>query len=162
MRRGLTSLLAVAGIALAGCSTPSQPQVTFYSHGDSVRVSPVSYCNARGAECTKPRPDAVEGLDMPASAPLQISVPEEVSKAPWQVVFRYRTADGRELEGRGPVFAPGRQHAYKLDLPVPGARLTRVEVQRYAASLTVTPEGDVRFDIGGSWAVRDQPDDALN
>lgn len=152
-------MLAVAGIALTGCSTPSQPQVTFYSHGDTVRVSPVRYCNLMGEQCSKPRPDAVEGLAIPPSAPLQISVPEEVSKAPWQVVFRYRTAEGKVLEGRGPVFAPGRQHAYKLELPVPGAHLTHVEVQRYAASLTVGPEGDIRFGIGGSWAIEVQPDD---
>ncbi len=152
-------MLAVAGIALAGCSTPSQPQVTFYAHGDSVRVAPVRLCDAMGQGCSKPRPGAVEDLAVPPTTPLQVSVPEDVSTAPWQIVFRYRTPDGKELKGRSPVFAPDRRHAYTLRLPVPGAQLLRVEVQRYAASLTVGPQGDIRFGIGGSWAVDVRPED---
>lgn len=153
MHRGLTSLLAVAGIVLAGCSTPDPPQVTFYSHGDSVRAAPVRYCNPMGRECSQPAPEAAKELAVPADAPLQISVPEEISTAPWQIVFRYRTADDRLVEGRSPVFAPGRRHAYTLRLPRDGTRFEHVEVQRYAATLTVSPQGDVRFGIGGSWVL---------
>ncbi|MDR7301510.1 DUF2771 family protein [Haloactinomyces albus] len=152
---------------MAGCSVPDQPRTTFYSHGESVRVAPIRYCNPQGRECSNPNPQAVEDLVVPSGAPLQISVPEEVSAAPWQVVFRYRTDDGSLAEGRSPVFTPGQQHAYTLRFPrneapqrgeSSGARLERVEVQRYSASLTLGPEGGVQFGIGGSWAVDVQPE----
>lgn len=159
MRRVLTSLLAIVGVVLAGCSTQSRPHVTFYAHGDAIRVAPVIYCDPLGRDCSQPRPQAVETLAVPPSAPLQISVPEAVSTAPWQVVFRYRTSDGKKIEGRSHVFAPDKRHAFTLRIPDKGgpSQLLHVEVQRYAASLSLGRSGDLKFGIGASWAINVPP-----
>lgn len=151
MHRGLKPLLAVAGIALAGCSAPAEPQITFYSHGDSVEVEPARYCDATGENCAPPPANPVGELPVPEKAPLQISVPEEVATTPWQVAFIYRSTDGQERDGRSPVFAPNERHAFTLHLPPDGARLEHVEVQQFSAMLTAGSEGGVDFGIGGSW-----------
>ncbi len=151
MFRRLTPLLAVAGIALAGCSTDSPPEVGFYSHGESVRVAPAQYCGKTGDQCVPPPPNPTGKLEIPPRSPLQISVPGEVAESPWQVVFVYRTAGGEERGNRTPVFSPDQQHAYTLRLPPDGARFEHVEVQQYSGELTLSPDGGVNFGIGGSW-----------
>nr|WP_246330565.1 DUF2771 family protein [Saccharopolyspora hordei] len=145
--------MAAAGVALvAGCAAPSEPQVTFYSHGRSVQVAPAQYCDPTGEDCTT-SPDAVRDLRVPPRAPLQVSVPGEVAETPWQVVFLYRGVNGEELDGRSPVFAPGERHAYTLQLPPDGAHLEHVEVQQFSAVLTQGVDGGVDFGIGGSWVL---------
>ncbi|MDA3648250.1 DUF2771 domain-containing protein [Saccharopolyspora indica] len=156
MHRGLKPLLAVAGVALvAGCAAPSEPQVTFYSHGRSVEVAPAQYCDPTGETCAT-SPDAVGDLRVPERAPLQISVPGKVSETPWQVVFLYRGTNGEELDGRSPVFAPDERHAYTLQLPPDGTRLEHVEVQQFSAVLTEGVDGGVDFGIGGTWVLNIQ------
>ncbi|MDA3630812.1 DUF2771 family protein [Saccharopolyspora sp. WRP15-2] len=153
MHRGLKTLLAGAGVVLAaGCAAPSEPQVTFYSHGRSVEVAPAQYCNPNGEKCTG-SPDAVGKLRVPDGSPLQISVPGKVSETPWQVVFLYRGANGQELDGRSPVFTPNERHAYTLELPPDGVHLEHVEVQQFSAVLTPGADGGVDFGIGGSWVL---------
>lgn len=151
MHRGLKPLLAVAGIALAGCSNSTPPQVTFYSHGNSAEVDPAQYCGASGDQCVPPPPNPTGRLAMPPHSPLQISVPGEVAETPWQVAFVYRTPNGEEKSSRGPVFSPNERYAYTLQLPPDGARFEHVEVQQYSGMLTFSPEGGVNFGIGGSW-----------
>jgi hypothetical protein len=146
-------MLAVAGIAvLAGCAAPSDPQVTFYSHGKSVEVDPVGYCDPTGSRCTPPPKTPAGDLTVPAQAPLQISVPSQVSSAPWQVSFLYRGANGEQVGDRTPVFAPNQRYAYTLR-PPQGARLEHVEVQVYAAVLSPGDEGGVVFPIIGDWVL---------
>lgn len=151
MFRRLTPLLAAAGIALAGCSTDSPPEVGFYAHGESARIAPAQYCGKSGQECAPPPPNPTGKLEVPPRSPLQISVPGEVAASPWQVAFVYRTADGQERGNRTPVFAPDQQHAYTLRLPPDGTQLEHVEVQQYSGQLTVSPEGELNFGISGSW-----------
>lgn len=152
MHRGLKPLLAAAGIALvAGCAAPSEPQVTFYSHGNSVAVNPAQYCDATGQNCVTPSENTVGDLRVPDNDPLQISVPGEVAAAPWQVVFLYRGANGQELDGRTAVFRPNERHAYTLQVPPDGTRLEHVEVQQFSAVLTQGTDGGVDFGIGGTW-----------
>ena len=152
MLRGLKPLLLIgAGVALAGCSAPSEPQVTFYSHGTSVAVAPAQYCDATGQTCAPPPQDPTGELRVPEREPLQISVPGEVAKTPWQVAFIYRTAGGEEVGGKTGVFTPGDQYAYTLQLPPDGVALEHVEVQQFSALLTPGNEGGVDFVISGSW-----------
>ncbi|MCI2420401.1 DUF2771 domain-containing protein [Saccharopolyspora sp. K220] len=152
MHRGLKPLLAVASLGLvAGCAAPSEPQVTFYSHGNSVTVDPAQYCDATGQNCAKPPENPVGQLRIPGREPLQISVPGEVAAAPWQVAFIYRGINGDELDGRSAVFPPNERFAYTLNLPPDGARLEHVEVQQFSAVLSPSADGGVDFGIGGSW-----------
>ncbi|MEY8040893.1 DUF2771 family protein [Saccharopolyspora cebuensis] len=154
MHRGWKSLLAVGGVVLAtGCAAPHEPQVTFYSHGNSTAVDPTLFCDPTGEEC-----DTAEGsfgrLRVPDHAPVQISVPAEVASTPWQVVFLYRDAAGRQLDGRSAVFAPDERHAYTLTMPKDGVQLEHVEVQRFSAVLTAGANGGVNFGIGGAWVLQ--------
>ncbi|GAB3282995.1 DUF2771 family protein [Parasphingorhabdus pacifica] len=151
-------MLAVAGIAVAGCSAPTEPQVTFYSHGNSVEVQPAQYCDASGEDCAPPPADPVGELEVPPDTPLQISVPQEVATTPWQVAFVYRTDTGEEINGRSEVFSPTQRHSYTLRLPPEGTQLEHVEVQQFSAVLTPGPEGGVNFGIGGSWVLDAKPE----
>nr|WP_228046250.1 DUF2771 family protein [Saccharopolyspora sp. HNM0983] len=144
-------MAAAATLGLAGCSAPHEPQVTFYAHGDSVRLDPAQYCDATGQDCAEPPEDPVGELRVPPGEPVQISVPAEVSDTPWQVVFLYRTAEGEQLDSRSAVFAPGDRHAYTLHLPPDAEQLDHVEVQQFGAVLTPGVEGGVDFGISGSW-----------
>ncbi|GAA0511594.1 hypothetical protein GCM10011581_01790 [Saccharopolyspora subtropica] len=152
MHRGLKPLLALAGVALAaGCAAPSEPQVTFYSHGRSVTVAPAQYCDPTGKNCATSSGNMVGELRVPSREPLQISVPAEVAAAPWQVAFIYRGVNGEELDGRSSVFRPHERFAYTLHLPPDGAQFEHVEVQQFSAVLTPGADGGVDFGIGGSW-----------
>ncbi|ASU77394.1 DUF2771 domain-containing protein [Actinopolyspora erythraea] len=157
MRRGLTALLVLTALSLAGCAAPEKPSVTFYSHGESVRVSPVQYCERLARECQRPAPEAAGELPMPPEYPLQISVSEEIASTPWQVVFTYRGESGERLRGRSGVMGSEEaRHAYTLRLPEDGARLERVEVQRYG-TVSVNQTGQLQFVIGGTWVVGNSP-----
>lgn len=157
MHRGWKPLLATAGITLvAGCGAPGKPEVTFYSHGESVAAAPTQFCEPQGGDCSSD-PDANEQLRVPPNAPVQISVPQDVASTPWQVVFVYRTTDGTQEENRSSVFSPGERHAYTLRLPPDAAQLEHVEVQRYSAMLIPGAEGGVNFGIGGAWVLDATP-----
>lgn len=155
MHRGLKTLPAVAvALLVAGCGAPAQPQVTFYSHGNSVAVQPALYCNPNGENCSKPPQNPVGSLRMVGGDPLQISVPDEVASAPWQVAFIYRDTAGKEVESRSAVFTPNTRHAYTLTPPPDAAVIEHVEVQKFSAVLTEGPDGGIDFGIGGSWLLQ--------
>jgi hypothetical protein len=145
--------LVVAGVALAaGCSSgPASPQVTFYSHGQSTTAPAARYCDPTGTHCTQPPQNPVAQLPIPADSPIQISVPQQVYSAPWQVAFVYLGKNGKQLQGRTQVFAPNTQYAYTLRLPADGSRFEHVEVQIFSGVITADPRGGLNFGIGGSW-----------
>lgn len=157
MHRGLTLLVAAAGLGLAGCSAPGEPQVTFYAHGQSVRMDPAQYCDATGQDCAKPPEEPIGDLRVPPGSPVQISVPAEVSETPWQVVFTYRNSDGEQVDGRSGLKPPDERHAYTLHLPPDAEQLEHVEVQQFGAVLTPGLGGGVDFGISGSWLVDARP-----
>lgn len=129
MRRiGILSLVA-GGLLLSGCSAPHPPEVTFFADGNAVRLNPSQYCKPEADQCDG-FPDAKGSIAVPGGKPLNISVPSQVAKAPWVVVFKYRGADGKDQQGRTPIFKAGEKYAYTLHLPTAGDQLTDVEVQR--------------------------------
>jgi hypothetical protein len=152
VHRGLKALLAVAGIALAGCSAQGDPQVAFYSHGKSIEVDPTGYCDPTGAHCASPSKDATGELAIPPRSPVQISVPQQVFSAPWQVSFLYRGPNGEQIGDRTPVFPPNQQYAYTLR-PPQGMQLEHVEVQEYSGLLAMNPDGSLVFPIVGDWVL---------
>lgn len=153
MHKGLTPLLAAAGLALTGCGAQPPPEVTFYSDGQSVEVVPARYCEEDGTQCVPPPKNPVGQLTVPKAEPLQISVPGEVASTPWQVAFIYRDANGKEQDGRSSVFPPDERFAYTLELPADGVRLEHVEVQQFSAVLLPGSDGGVDFGIAGSWVL---------
>jgi Protein of unknown function (DUF2771) len=158
VRRGLPLLFTVAAALLAGCSAPPDPNVTFYAAGQAATVGPARYCDIEVANC-RANPRAAAVLQVPPGKPLQISVPAEVSAAPWQIVFRYHDNTGQRQEERTAVFAPSEpRFAYTLRLPNPTDELETAEVQQFGVSLTSPQSGDPStagfdFVIRGSWVL---------
>jgi hypothetical protein len=121
----------VTTAALAGCGQQAAPKVTFSVDGRSAQTAPIRYCN------------------VPAGRPVQISVPEQVTETPWQVVFRYHR-DGEPVGGRSEVFTPGARQEYTLQVPEAGT-LETLEVQQFGAPELV--DGEPKFRIRAVWVL---------
>lgn len=146
-------LLTVLALALtgAGCSDDQRPQVTFSAAGSTVTAAPTQYCDVDVQDCAAD-PDAAVALKVPPGEPLEVSVPGEVSQAPWQVVFRYRSADGAKTQARSNVFGAGQRSSYTLQLPAGDAQLETVEVQQFGAAMVPREDG-VDFSTRATWVL---------
>ena len=153
MFRRLLPVLAAA-LLVAGCggSTPP-PDVTFAAGAASVVAKPTQYCDIDLTNCNSDASAPVE-LVVPVGTPLQISVPEQISSTPWQVVFSYRDGAGAQTDGRSPVFNVNAQKTYSLQLPDKGDRLLGAQVQQYGPPPQTDPEtGELEFPIRASWVL---------
>ncbi|MHA6792511.1 DUF2771 family protein [Pseudonocardia bannensis] len=152
-RRALPALLIVPALLLAGCGSDAPPQVTFAVGEQERSTGPTQYCDLQLTGC-KDDAAAEVRLPVPAGAPVQVTVPDEVSEAPWHVVFSYRGTDGQQVDGRSPVFAPNQQQDYALQLPGPADQLITAQVQQFGpAPITNDRTGEVEFPIRGSWVL---------
>jgi hypothetical protein len=138
----------VTTAALAGCGQQAAPKVTFSVDGRSAQTAPIRYCNVELTEC-EADDSAVAVLAVPAGRPVQISVPEQVTETPWQVVFRYHR-DGEPVGGRSEVFTPGARQEYTLQVPEAGT-LETLEVQQFGAPELV--DGEPKFRIRAVWVL---------
>ena len=85
---------------------------------------------------------------------LKVTVPAEISSAPWQVVFTYRSANGSQTDGRSPVLAPDKHLDYTLQLPAPTDALVTAQVQQYGPPPQANAEtGEIEFPIRASWVL---------
>lgn len=145
----------VGGALLAGCggSGDAPPQVTFTVAGQSRTAGPTQWCDLALTDCAGD-PAAEVRLTVPAGTPVHVEVPEPVSSAPWHVVFSYRGADGQQVDGRSPVFAPGAQQDYSLQLPAPTDQLVTAQVQLFGPAPTQDEAtGEIEFPVRGSWVL---------
>jgi len=82
---------AGAGIGAWALTRPHSaalPQISAYSHGTTVRVDPYLYCNVVNLDdCVKPGEQGQ--LAVSARYPVQLSVPERISQAPWRLLRVY-------------------------------------------------------------------------
>ncbi|MDQ4117960.1 MAG: DUF2771 domain-containing protein [Actinomycetota bacterium] len=154
MRRAVLPFIVSAVLVLAGCGTSAPPTVTFDVAGNSLTAAPTQFCDNRMQDCTD---DANARLtaQLPPGTPVRITVPEEVSSAPWQVVFSYLGADGRaRTDGRSPVAAPGSRTDYTLTLPDPRGRLLTAQVQLFGPAPTQDPAtGQIAFPVRATWVL---------
>ena len=158
MRSLLVSLLLVSLGALMGCSGDGgPPKVTFAAAGNTATAAPTQYCDVGVKQCQSDGKAAV-ALKVPPGQAVQVSVPGSVSEAPWQVVFRYRAADGTKTQARSTVFPAGQRSEYKLELPAADAQLETVEVQQFGAAMVPNADG-VDFATRATWvlSVDDRP-----
>ncbi|NLE78142.1 MAG: DUF2771 domain-containing protein [Rhodococcus sp.] len=70
------------------------PTLTAYSHGETVDVPPLQYCNLSLDECDQ---GSVTELEVPVGSPLQLSLPKDISAAPWRMIIQYQDANGNEV-----------------------------------------------------------------
>ncbi|MGB8403510.1 MAG: DUF2771 domain-containing protein [Mycobacterium sp.] len=98
MKRIVAMLAAVALVATAGTGVliwrmsrshgPGLPQISAFSNGQLTRVGPYSYCEVLNLDkCVVP---AVWGeLTVNSRHPVQLSVPEQIARAPWVLQLAY-------------------------------------------------------------------------
>jgi hypothetical protein len=143
-----------AALLVAGCSSAAPPpEVTFAAGAANVVAKPTQYCDLQLKNCSSDA-NAPVVLTVPVGTPLQVTVPEEISSTPWQVVFTYRDGTGAQTDGRSPVFAVNAQKSYALDLPTPTDRLLGAQVQQYGPPPQADPEtGELEFPIRASWVL---------
>lgn len=87
---GLFAFLYVA-VQNAG---PKQPKITAYTHGGAVEVAPLEYCTVTLEDCTDGSIAQVEVRD---NEPLQLSLPHDISSAPWRLVMVWEKPNGTLL-----------------------------------------------------------------
>ena len=157
--RGAAALLAVAVVLLsvgAGIGAwllvrkpgPQRPEISAYSHGHLVRVGPYQYCNVLNLEdCQTPQAQG----ELPASAryPVQLSVPEAISRAPWRLLQVYEDPTNTT----GTLFRPNSRLAVTIPTDDPQrGQLTGIVVQ--LLTLVVDPSGELRDAPHAEWSVR--------
>jgi hypothetical protein len=151
VRRSLLAALGAAVFLLAGCGAGGDPQVTWKVGDRESTVGPAQFCDIRLRDCTNDE-QAKAVLPVPAGTALEVSVPSEVSEAPWSVVFAYLGPDGRQTTGRSPVFAPKAQESYTLTLPEAGDTLQTAQVQLLGVAPVANPDsGELEYPTRATW-----------
>ncbi|WP_025736606.1 DUF2771 domain-containing protein [Mycobacterium genavense] len=159
MKRGVTVALAVVVVLLAGGagvgtwwllrdSGPQRLEISAYSHGHSVRVGPYLYCNPLNLDDCQ-QPQAQGELRVSGSHPVQLSVPEAISRAPWRLLQVYQDPDNTATS----MFRPGTRLAVTVPTVDPQrGQLTGIVVQ--LLTLVVDPSGELRDLPHAEWSVR--------
>jgi hypothetical protein len=151
VRRALLVLLASLFL-LAGCGGGT-PQVTWSAGTQEATVGPSQFCDIRLRDCTNDE-QAQAVLPVPAGTAVEVSVPSDVSEAPWSVVFAYVDASGQQTTGRSPVFAPKAQETYTLTLPEPGDVLQTAQVQLLGVAPVANPDtGEIDYPARATWVL---------
>ncbi|WP_096289996.1 DUF2771 domain-containing protein [Mycobacterium ahvazicum] len=159
MKRGAAVALAVVVVLLAagaGVGTwwllrdsgPQRPEISAYSHGHSIRVGPYMYCNVLNLDDCQ-QPQAQGELRVTGRYPVQLSVPEAISRAPWRLLQVYENPANTSTT----MFRPGTRLAVTIpsDDPQRG-RLTGIVVQ--LLTLVVDQAGELHEAPHAEWSVR--------
>ncbi|MBV9920057.1 MAG: DUF2771 family protein [Pseudonocardia sp.] len=141
-------------VLLAGCGgSDAPPEVTFSAGAASVVAKPTQFCDLHLQNCQSDA-NAPVRLAVPAGTSLKVAVPSEISSAPWQVVFTYRSTNGSQTDGRSPVLAPNRHPDYTLQLPTATDALVTAQVQQYGPPPQANANtGEIEFPIRASWVL---------
>jgi Protein of unknown function (DUF2771) len=136
VKRGVAVVITAVVILLsvgAGVGTwllvrrpgPQQPEISAYSHGHLTRVGPYLYCNVLDLnDCQTPQTQGE--LPFKAHFPVQLSVPEAVSRAPWRLLQVYEDP----ANTTSTMFRPGSRFAVTIPSVDPQrGRLTGIVVQ---------------------------------
>jgi Protein of unknown function (DUF2771) len=148
----ISVLLSVgAGIGTWYLLRPRGPQpveITAYSHGRLIRVGPYLYCNVLNLDDCQ-QPQAQGELAVNEHYPVQLSVPEAISRAPWRLLQVYEDPANTATT----MFRPGTRLAVTIPSFDPQrGRLTGIVVQ--LLTLVVDPSGELRDVPHAEWSVR--------
>lgn len=159
MKRGVAVLLTAVVALLAvgtGVGTwllvrrpgPQRPEISVYSHGHLTRVGPYLYCNVLNLDDCQ-TPQAQGELKVTDRYPVQLSVPEAISRAPWRLLQVYEDPANTATT----MFRPGTRLAVTIPTVDPHrGRLTGIVVQ--LLTLVVDPSGELRDAPHAEWSVR--------
>ncbi|GAA2885816.1 hypothetical protein GCM10010472_50010 [Pseudonocardia halophobica] len=149
----LAALTLTTAVVLAGCGSDEKPQVTWAAGAATQSSGPAQFCDLKMKDCSNDEA-AQARLAVPAGTPVEVTVPEEVSEAPWSVVFSYTGPDGQRTDGRSPVFAPNARTSYTLTLPEPGDVLGTAQVQLLGAAPVANPDtGELDYPARATWVL---------
>jgi Protein of unknown function (DUF2771) len=148
----ISVLLSVgAGIGTWYLLRPRGPQpveITAYSHGRLIRVGPYLYCNVLNLDDCQ-QPQAQGELAVNEHYPVQLSVPEAISRAPWRLLQVYEDPANTATT----MFRPGTRLAVTIpSFDSQRGRLTGIVVQ--LLTLVVDPSGELRDVPHAEWSVR--------
>jgi Protein of unknown function (DUF2771) len=159
VKRSLAVLLTVVATALAvGAGVgawlwarkpgPQRPEISVFSHGHLTRVGPYMYCNVLNLnDCQTPQTQGE--LKVTTYHPVQLSVPEAISRAPWRLLQVYEDANNSTSS----FFRPDTKLAVTIPTLDPQrGRLTGIVVQ--LLTLAVDPSGELRDAPHAEWSVR--------
>ncbi len=159
MKRVVAVLIAVAVLVLsagAGAGAwllvrepgPQRPVISVYSHGHLTRVGPYMYCNVlRLDDCQTPQ--AQGELPVSERYPVQLSVPEAISRAPWRLLQLYEDP----ANATATLFRPNTRLAVTVPTVDPQrGRLTGIVVQ--LLTLVLDYSGELRDVPHAEWSVR--------
>lgn len=124
------------------------PEVSAYSHGNSIRVGPYVYCNVTNLnECQNPKTQGDLAVD--ERYPVQLSVPTSIGRAPWRLLKVYEDEDNSTTT----VFRPNSTLAVTIPTLDPQrGKLTGIVVQ--LLTLVTDPQGQLRDVPHAEWSVR--------
>ncbi|AWV48484.1 hypothetical protein JK2ML_2144 [Mycobacterium leprae Kyoto-2] len=159
MQRRVTVLLPAVVMLLAAAAgfgvwllvrepDPQRPEISVYSHGHLTRVGPYLHCNMLNLdECQTPQAQGVLSAD--EHNPVQLSVPETISRAPWRLLRIYEDPTGTTST----LYRPNTRLAVTIPTLDPHrGRLTGIVVQ--LLTLVVDPAGEVHDVPHTEWLVR--------
>ncbi|HEU4360711.1 MAG TPA: DUF2771 domain-containing protein, partial [Mycobacterium sp.] len=147
MKRSWVLLIAVGAVLVAlgaGWGTfvlvhghgPGRPEISAYSHGNLIRVSPYEYCDVLDLDDCE-RSETLGVLPVTARDPVQLSVPNTIGRAPWLLSLWYE--DPRDTTTT--LFRPGSRLAVTVPTVDPfRGRLTGITVQ--LLTLVQLPDGE--------------------
>ncbi|WP_204080752.1 DUF2771 domain-containing protein [Mycobacterium riyadhense] len=159
MKRVVAVLIAVVVVLLsigAGVGTwllvrepgPQRPEISAYLHGHLTRVGPYLYCNVLNLDDCQ-TPQAQGELPFSERYPVQLSVPETISRAPWRLLKVYEDPTNTTTT----LFRPNSRLAVTIPTVDPQrGRLTGIVVQ--LLTLVVDSAGELRDVPHAEWSVR--------
>jgi len=145
----LASIGAGVGAWALTRDTGSQlPEISAYSHGQSVRVGPFVYCNVVNLnDCQNPQTQGQ--LPVNERYPVQLSVPTSIGRAPWRLLRVYED----ERNSTTTIYRPNTELAVTIPTVDPQrGKLTGVVVQ--LLTLVQDQDGELRDAPHAEWSVR--------
>ena len=135
---------------------PQRPEISAYSHGHLTRVGPYLYCNVLNLnDCQTPQTQGE--LPFNEHYPVQLSVPEAISRAPWRLLQVYEDPANATTT----MFRPGTRLAVTIPSVDPRrGRLTGIVVQLLTLVVDEGQPNDittVRAVPHAEWSVRLTP-----
>ncbi|SBS74218.1 conserved exported hypothetical protein [uncultured Mycobacterium sp.] len=124
------------------------PEISAYSHGQSVRVGPFVYCNVVNLnDCQNPQTQGE--LPVNERYPVQLSVPTSIGRAPWRLLRVYED----ERNSTTTIYRPNTELAVTIPTVDPQrGKLTGVVVQ--LLTLVQDQNGELRDAPHAEWSVR--------
>lgn len=161
MRTKLAALVAVLVLTAAGMAgfiawqvrgyEKERPQVSVYTHGTLLHVSPYRFCDVALTKCD-PKGQTAE-LRVNAVDRVQLSIPKEIASSPWELVRVYvsPTPEGPQIH-RGTLYRGGNWLAVTVPTVDPsGLRLAGLEIQLPTAG--INQHGEEEFRVRAAWSI---------